>query len=147
LALAGMGWWNVLQPTNVHGYTEVFTRTIRVLLLSDIYYETDLIGGDKYLHLFRPARALGLVASLIVGGRLIVLALGTRLFGFIFRRFTGNHHVIVGEGPAAHEYAAAHNLMFRKGRAIHLAAKRLPIADRLATFERRGPLRSRRPPR
>lgn len=142
LALAGIGWWSVLQPTDAHGYTEVFTRTIRVLLLSDIYYETDLIGGDRYLHLFGPARALGLVASLIVGGRLIVLALGSRLFGFLFRRFTGKHHVIVGDGPAAHEYAAAHSVMFRKGRAIHLAAVRLPIADRLATFDRRGPLRS-----
>lgn len=142
LTLAAIGWWAVLEPKDVNGYFEVFVRTVKVLLLSDIYYENELIGGDKFIYLFGPARALGLVASLIVGGRLIVLALGSRLFGFLFRRLTSNHHVIVGDGPAAQEYAAAHNVMFRKGRAIHLASNRLPIAERLATFERRGPLKS-----
>jgi hypothetical protein len=142
IALAWMGWSQVLKPDTPEEYGEVAIRSIKVLLLSDIYYDKDLTHPLDPHKLFGIARALGIVASLIVGGRLIVLALGSRFFGFFFRRTTGKHHVVVGDGPAAQEYSSVHNTMFRKGRAIHLSARRLPIADRLATFERRGPLRS-----
>ena len=140
LTLAWLAWATVYPPTTLEVGSENLVRTLKVLLLSDIYYDSDLIG-EKPSHLFAWARALGIITSLTVGGRLIVLALGARLFGFLFRRFTGKHHLIIGDGPAASEYAANHNLMFKKGRAIHLAKARLPIADRLATFERRGPLK------
>ncbi len=141
LGLAWMGWAAVEAPATLEIFGENLIRTLKVLLLSDIYYDEDLIGKAND-HLFAPARALGIVASLTVGGRLIVLALGSRLFGFLFRRFSGKHHLVIGDGPAANEYAAVHNQMFARGGAIHLAPARQPISDRLATFERRGPLKA-----
>lgn len=141
LTLAWIGWSEVQAPTTPEVFGENLIRTLKVLLLSDIYYDDQLILNDPNKY-FAWARALGIITSLTVGGRLIVLALGARLFGFLFRRFTGKHHLVIGDGPAANEYAANHNLMFRKGRAIHLAKARQPIADRLATFERRGPLKA-----
>jgi len=142
LTLAWMGWTTVLKPDTPAEYGEVAIRTVKVLLLSDIYFGNELTDGRDHNELFGLARALGIVTSLIIGGRLIVLALGSRFFGLLFRRTTGKHHIVVGDGPAAREYSAVHNTMFRKSRAIHLSATRLPIADRLATFERRGPLKS-----
>lgn len=140
LVLAWLGWWDVNPPKSPEGYAENAVRTLKVLLLSDIYYDSELIANVDH-QLFAWARGLGIVASLTVAGRLIVMALGARLFGVLFRSSTSKHHVILGDGPAASEYAAAHSRMFRRGRAIHLASVRLPIARRLATFERRGALK------
>jgi len=96
---------------------------VKVLLLSDIYYDSTLT--PKALNWLEPARGLGVFASIIIAIRLLALAIGSSVADMIFRTFAGAHHVIIGMGPAAMEYAANHNRMFRKG-AIHLADERLP---------------------
>ncbi len=139
LTLAWMGWAKAFPPSGPESYAENAVRTLKVLVLSDIYYDKDHVG-DVPDPLFAWARGLGTVFSLTVAVRLIVLALGQRFFGFLFRRSAKKHHLIIGDGPAASEYAAHHSRMFDTGRAIHLCRARQPIADRLATFERRGRL-------
>lgn len=140
LGLAAMGW--VVQlgaPSDPREWIDVIVRTVKVLLLSDIYYDGTLT--PKALNWLEPARALGVFASLVIAVRLLALAIGSSAADLIFRFFANKHHVIIGMGPAAMEYAAAHNRMF-KGGAIHLAEERLPTARRLATFERRGPIKN-----
>ena len=137
LGLAAMGWLAQLgQPKDANGWVDLVVRTVKVLLLSDIYYEE---FRPKALIWMQPARALGVAASLLIGARLLALAIGASVSDWFFRNFTGGHHVVIGDGPAAHEYAANHNRLFR-GRAIHMAAERLSAAKRLATLERRGTL-------
>lgn len=137
LGLAAMGWLAQLgQPKDANGWVDLVVRTVKVLLLSDIYYED---FRPKALIWMQPARALGVAASLLIGARLLALAIGASVSDWFFRNFTSGHHVVIGDGPAAHEYAANHNRLFR-GRAIHMAAERLSAAKRLATLERRGTL-------
>jgi len=137
LGLAAMGWLAQLgQPKDANGWVDLVVRTVKVLLLSDIYYEE---FRPKALIWMQPARALGVAASLLIGARLLALAIGASVSDWFFRNFTSGHHVVIGDGPAAHEYAANHNRLFR-GRAIHMAAERLSAAKRLATLERRGTL-------
>lgn len=141
VALAWMGWSAVLDPKTPRDFGEVAVHSIKVLLLSDIYYDRDLIGTAND-HFFFPARALGLLASVLFAIRTIDAALGSQLLEFLFRSTTSKHHVVVGDGPAAREYSATHTSMFRKGRALHLSATPHPFSARLATFERRGPLKT-----
>jgi hypothetical protein len=140
LALAGMGWFREFgAPKDVSDGVDIAVRTIKVLLLSDIYY--DPVGNPDAAELLEYARALGVLASLLVGLRLLVMAIGSRLSDFLYALFLARHHIIIGAGPAAEEYASAHNRMF-KGRAIHLTEARLPTARRLATWQRRGQLKA-----
>ena len=140
LGLAAMGWLVQLgPPKDARQTADIVVRTVKVLLLSDIYYDSTLT--PKALNWLEPARGLGVFASIIIAIRLLALAIGSSVADMIFRTFAGAHHVIIGMGPAAMEYAANHNRMFRKG-AIHLADERLPTAQRLATFERRGDLKA-----
>ena len=139
LGLAAMGWIVELgAPKDARQVADIVVRTLKVLLLSDIYYDGTLT--PKALNWLEPARALGVFASIVIAIRLLALAIGSSVADMIFRSFAGGHHVIIGMGPAAMEYAANHNRMFKKG-AIHLADARLPTAQRLATFERRGALK------
>ncbi len=140
LGLAAMGWVEEIGvPETPLQFVDIVVRTVKVLLLSDIYY--DVAPGAKSLVWLEPARALGVFASIVIAIRLLALAIGSGVADMIFRFFAGGHHVIIGMGPAAMEYAANHNRMFKKG-AIHLAEERLPTAQRLATFERRGALKT-----
>ncbi len=140
LALAGTGWFIELgAPKDWPDAIDIAVRTVKVLLLSDIYYGP--VANPEAAPLLEYARALGVLASLLVGVRLLALAIGSRLSDFLYSFFIGRHHVVIGAGPAAQEYAAAHNGMF-KGRAIHLADKRMPTAHRLATWQRRGQLKT-----
>lgn len=141
LGLAAMGWIIQLNPpTNERQVADIVVRTVKVLLLSDIYYDKDL--APKALNWLEPARGLGVFSSIVIAIRLLALAIGSSVADMIFRAFAGGHHVIIGTGPAAMEYAANHNRMFQKKGAIHLAEERLPTAQRLATFERRGVIKS-----
>lgn len=140
LALAWMGWTLRLgQPDDFRAYTDIAVRTVKVLLLSDIYYDSEFTA--RQLALFEPARGLGVLSSLIIALRLIALGIGSQVSDFLYRLFISRHDVIIGQGPAAQEYAAGHSRMFT-GRAVHLADERQPTAQRLATFERRGPLKA-----
>lgn len=140
LGLAAMGWYIQLdKPSAAQQWIDLVVRTVKVLLLSDIYYDSTLT--KKALVWLEPARALGVFASIVIAIRLLALAIGSSVADWVFRTFTTKHHLIIGTGPAAMEYAAGHNRMF-KGGAIHLANERLPTARRLATFERRGSLKS-----
>jgi voltage-gated potassium channel Kch len=137
LGLAAMGWLAELgPPRDFNDGVDLVIRTVKVLLLSDIYYED---WKPRALVWLEPARALGVLASLLIGARLLILAIGARVSDWFVRHFTSKHHVVIGDGAAAREYAASHNHLF-KGRAIHLSKERLPAARRLATVERRGSL-------
>lgn len=138
LVLAGMGWFLEFgSPKDASDVLDIAIRTIKVLLLSDIYY--DPVTNPDAGILLEYARALGVVASLLVGLRLLALAIGSRLSDVLYALFLNRHHIIIGSGAAAQEYASNHNRTF-KGRAIHLADARLPTAHRLATWQRRGQL-------
>jgi hypothetical protein len=140
LGLAAMGWLTELgSPKDWRQWVDITIRTVKVLLLSDIYYDPDL--SPRALVWLEPARALGVLSSIVIAVRLLALAIGSSVADMVFRTFAGGHHVIIGVGPAAMEYAASHNRLFKKG-AIHMADERLPTAQRLATFERRGPLKT-----
>jgi hypothetical protein len=77
LALAGMGWFRELgAPKDVSDGVDIAVRTIKVLLLSDIYY--DPVENPDAAELLEHARALGVLASLLVGLRLLVMAIGSR---------------------------------------------------------------------
>jgi hypothetical protein len=140
LVLAWMGWTLRLgQPDDVRSFSDIAVRTVKVLLLSDIYYDPEFTA--RQLALFEPARGLGVLSSLIIALRLIALGIGSQVSDFLYRLFISRHDVIIGQGPAAQEYAAGHGRMFT-GRAIHLADERQPAAQRLATFERRGSMKA-----
>lgn len=140
LALAGTGWFFELgAPKDWSDAADISVRTVKVLLLSDIYFNP--VENAQAAPFLEYARALGVLASLLVGFRLLALAIGSRLSDFLYSLFISRHHVVLGSGPAAEEYASAHNRMF-KGRAIHLSDKRMPSAHRLATWPRRGEIKN-----
>ncbi len=141
LGLAFWGWVRQIDPSSWDDWADVTVRTVKVLLLSDIYFDADHVGAEPMWQ-FVWARALGVVASVIIATRLILLGIGARLSEWLYRFWINKHDVIVGDGPAAREYASAHNQMFPKRKAIHLAEEDQPGAHRLATYERRGPLKA-----
>ncbi len=83
---------------------------------------------------------LGVASSLLFGVRLLLYAIGSHMHAMWFRFRSNNHDVVIGAGPAAIEYAANHDRLFVKRRAIHLAEERAPTAKRLATYARSGTL-------
>ena len=114
LGLAGWGWWlDRREPL------DVIARTVKVLILSDIYEDPGARAeADPILKI---ARAMGVLAYVLVGLRLLLIDYGKAFAEFLYRRAARRHHVIVGMGPAAIEYAANHHHLFPKARAIHLA--------------------------
>ena len=140
LALAAYGWIHepeVTQDPLWMRITDITVRTIKVLLLSDIYYEPIEHTQRWPLEI---ARALGVASSLLFGVRLLLYAIGSHMHAIWFRFRSNNHDVVIGSGPAATEYAANHDRLFIKRRAIHLAEERAPTAKRLATYARSGAL-------
>lgn len=141
LVLAAYGWMHepeVTQDPAVMRVADIAVRTIKVLLLSDIYYEP-IEHVEKWP--LETARALGTASSVLFGIRLLLYAIGSHMHAMWFR-FTSSHHdVIIGSGPAAIEYAARHGDLFGKRRAIHLAEERAPTSKLLATYARSGPLK------
>ncbi len=148
LGMAGWGWHLELgHPANeailpgdpIGRGVDLVIRTVKVLLLSDIYFAQFQNPDAKWF--LETARAFGVAFSLLLALRLLFYAIGARASDYLFRRFASRHDVIIGSGMAASEYAASHNAML-PNRAIHLADERAPTARRLATFARRGPMRT-----
>lgn len=144
--LAWQGWTLVFdamaRDPNIAPETYLFdkiVRTVKVLLMSDIYYDPSFTAGQLFW--FIPARSLGIVFTLLVTFRLIFLALRSRMGDAWFRFWLGRHHVILGDGAAAKEYAAAYPGMF-DGKAVHIASEAAPKAGRVVTYERRGDIRA-----
>lgn len=144
VGLAAWGWMRelpyVVEKSDFPAL-DIAMRSIKVLLLSDIYYEktTDQFAGL----LLEAARAFGIIFSVLLALRLLLFAVGARLAEFFFRFFVRNHDLVIGEGPAAVEYASGHAALFGRSRSgIHLASERLPTTARFATLVRRGPLES-----
>lgn len=140
LVLAGYGW--TFEPEVTQGplymrIVDITVRTIKVLLLSDIYYEP-IEHVEKWP--LETARALGVASSILLGIRLLLYAIGSHLHAIWFRLNSNNHDVIIGSGPAAVEYAGNHMALFDRRRAIRLAEEREPTAKRLATYVRTGTL-------
>jgi hypothetical protein len=148
LAMAGWGWQlelshpgnaNILPGDPVGRAVDLVIRTVKVLLLSDIYYAEFQHPDAKWY--LETARAFGVAFSLLIALRLLFYAIGARASDFFFRIASSKHDVIIGSGMAAAEYAASHNAML-PNRAIHLTDERAPTARRLATFARRGSLKT-----
>ncbi len=125
LTLAWMAWAKVTPLVWPDTYGENAIRTLKVLLLSDIYYDADHIGA-KPDPMFLWARGLGTIFSLTVAIRLVVLALGQRFFGFLFRLSARKYHLVIGDGPAANEYASAHSRMLPRAKRSISAARASP---------------------
>jgi hypothetical protein len=142
LVLAAYGWAyepEVTQDPLFMRVADITVRTIKVLLLSDIYYEP-IEHTEKWP--LEIARALGTASSVLFGIRLLLYAIGSRIHAMWFRFISSGHDVIIGSGPAALEYAARHGDLFGKRRAIHLAEERAPTTKLLATYARAGSLKS-----
>lgn len=137
LGLAAWGWWLELADDG-RKPLDVLSRTIKVLILSDIY-EVTAVRADADA-ILKVARAMGVLAYVLVGLRLLLIDYGKAFAELMYRRAARRHHVIVGMGPAAIEYAANHRHLFPKARAIHLADEGAPLARHLGTFARRGGL-------
>ena len=140
LMLAAYGWTfepEVTQDPLYMRITDIAVRTIKVLLLSDIYYEP-IEHIEKWP--LETARAFGVASSLLFGVRLLLYAIGSHMHAMWFRFTSNNHDVIIGAGPAAVEYARNHCALFNSRRAIRLADEREPTARRLATYVRTGAL-------
>ena len=140
LMLAAYGWTfepEVTQDPLYMRITDIAVRTIKVLLLSDIYYEP-IEHIEKWP--LETARAFGVASSLLFGVRLLLYAIGSHMHAMWFRFTSNNHDVIIGAGPAAVEYARNHGALFNSRRAIRLADEREPTARRLATYVRTGAL-------
>jgi voltage-gated potassium channel Kch len=138
MAAGGYGWWLEENAAgrwngNWNDWVDVLVRAVKSLLLSDIYFDGTEPGAALWLE---TSRALGVVFSLLVAGRLIVFAAGSRLAGFMLR-FRSGHDVVIGSGPAAREYAMAAGK-----RRITLVASTLRSAPgRIASLRRSGSLR------
>lgn len=142
LVLAAYGWMyepEVTQDPFVMRVADIAVRTIKVLLLSDIYYEP-IEHTEKWP--LEAARALGTASSVLFGIRLLLYAIGSHMRAMWFRFTSSGHDVIIGSGPAAVEYAARHGELFGKRRAIHLATERAPTSKLLATYARSGTLKN-----
>lgn len=140
LVLAAYGWTfepEVTQDPLYMRITDIAVRTVKVLLLSDIYYEP-IEHVEKWP--LETARAFGTASSLLFGVRLLLYAIGSHIHAMWFRFSSNNHDVIIGNGPAAEEYAGHHGALFSRRRAIRLAEERAPTARRLATYARAGTL-------
>ena len=91
LALAAYGW--TFEPEVTQGplymrLTDITVRTIKVLLLSDIYFEP-----IEYIEKWplESARALGVASSLLFGLRLLLYAIGSHLHAIWFRVRSNDH--------------------------------------------------------
>lgn len=138
LTLAAWGWTyepEVTQDPPLMRGIDIAVRTVKVLLLSDIYYEP-IEGPLKWP--LELARSLGTASSLLFGVRLLLYAVGSQMHALWFRAQSSDHDVIIGGGPAAVEYARNFQTLFGKSRAIRLAEERAPTMKRLATYARRG---------
>lgn len=141
LVLAAYGWLHepeVTQEPVGMRFADVTVRTIKVLLLSDIYYEP-IEHVEKWP--LEIARALGTASSVLFGIRLLLYAIGSHIHAMWFRFRSSSHDVIIGSGPAAVEYASRHGELFGKRRAIHLAEERASTTKLLATYARSGILK------
>lgn len=115
LALAGYAWVAIVKPADAMGWADVAVRTIKVLLLSDVYYDTNYVPssapGAPHPAMFTPewmlivARSLGVAAVLLFGWRVIFNALrqAAAREGVRWRR---GHDVVIGDGVAARAYIA-----------------------------------------
>ena len=133
MAAGGYGWWLEHGAATWDDWVDIAVRAIKSLLLSDIYFDGKKPESAFWLEM---SRALGIVFSLLVAGRLVVFAAGSRLAGF-FLRFRSGHDVVIGSGPAAREYAMAAGK-----RRITLVASALRSAPgRVASLRRAGALK------
>ncbi len=142
LVLAVTGWWVELpniRPKSDTPMLDVAMRSIKALLLSDIYYDDRISEASR--NLLEWARTCGILAVLLGVVRTFFLNEGSQFSRDLFRWRLNKHDVVIGKGPAAENYARAIGLMFGKRKAAYLAPQKAPITKRVVTFERRGNLK------
>ncbi|MDP3736240.1 MAG: RyR domain-containing protein [Hyphomonadaceae bacterium] len=127
LVLAGWGWLEVMHPRTVDDWFDWAIRTIKVLLLSDIYFDPEQIEAEQKDGVWTKlewARAPGVLCSLVLASRLVYIAVVERA-AEMWLRGRRNHSVIIGTGPAALGLANA-----MTGRKItHLSGELKPRGD------------------
>ncbi len=131
LLVGAVGWRIDSPPAGWTDWIDIVIRSIKSLLLSDIYFDPVTPAAKPWIE---TSRALGVAFSLLVAGRLLVFAAGSRLAGFLLR-FRSGHDAVIGSGPAADEYALAAG----RRRITHVAAHASALG-RVASLRRAGPL-------
>ncbi len=117
-------------------WTEVASRTLYVLFLSDIY--TGLaasVGNPTARLLLEVARTLGAAFAALAATRILFFAAATRLSEWRIRGKKA-HVIAIGSGPAAREYAVAAG----KGRTVHIEDGVESTVGAHARLRRAGPL-------
>ncbi len=108
---------------------DLLVRSVKVLLLSDIYYD-HLPSENWQLH---TARVLGVAFSMLLAGRVILFAMRA----FLTRRVLSGrkgHEIVMGWGLAAQAYSSVSG-----GREVtHIAAEISTSSGRYAFLERQG---------
>ena len=135
VSLAARAWILTLGPAAPMQWLDVGVRTAKVLLLSDIYYDNVYVRGAQH-DLFEWARFLGVVFSLLAGGRLLLFTAGSHLAGFVVG-FRSNHEVVLGNAQAATEYVP----LITHRRVTHVMAGTDNTGGRVALLRREGSLK------
>ena len=138
LALAGIGWWQRLSPEMPAEWADWFVRTVKVLLLSDIYFDPEQIklpsqgAPNPFLEF---ARVPGVLFSILIAIRIVLFAFVERATEMRLRTRKG-HVVLIGGGPAAAGLAEA----MTGHKITHLSGELKPRGDyaqirRIGTLE------------
>lgn len=104
VVIAAFGWVEALAPRRWDDWVDVAVRSIKALLLSDIYFDPG--QGLAVNGRLEAARTLGLMFSLLAAGRVVLFALRRQIARFRLARRQG-HDVVIGGGPSAMAYAGA----------------------------------------
>ncbi|MEZ5937618.1 MAG: RyR domain-containing protein [Hyphomonadaceae bacterium] len=95
------GWTLDREPQGVWDWIEVGARSFHAFFLSDFYFDEVKEQAQIPIAL---ARTLAIAFTLLVAGRIVIAALGAWFARRMLRGRSG-HDVVVGDGPAAREYA------------------------------------------
>jgi voltage-gated potassium channel Kch len=132
LTFAATAWLAQGRPGDWTGWLDFGVRTLKVLLLSDIYYDVEARPGSEWL--FVVARSAGVVFSVLVALRIALLAAKSRLAVW-WLGFRSRHDVVLGGTQAADEYIT---LMGRR-EVTHVTGEESK-GGRVARQRRAGPL-------
>jgi hypothetical protein len=132
MLIAGRGWWLVHTPSEPIEWIDLLVRTVKVLFLSDIYYDP---ARDASWH-FQTSRALGTTFAILAGGKAFWLALRS---SWLRARLSGRrrHDVVIGDGPLAKTY-----VLMQGARKITVLGEHAsgPVMARVAASPRSGSL-------
>jgi hypothetical protein len=119
-----------LDANRPAAWLDLLIRSLKVLLLSDIYYDPEPPTWNMQLHV---ARVLGVTFSMLLAGRVILFAMRAFLArGVLSHR--KNHEVVMGWGLASQAYSSVSG----EREVTHVAAETSTSIGRYAFLERQG---------